>query len=156
MRFIPAVSPVQIQVPLPEAQPILRLLYGPLVKWLRHRPFTAVTWVQIPYGSPKTGSKSCSLFFYVFSRFAGITGNPGSFPVLFEDGSSRASGFPASPAGVFMRQTEDGDEKKKLSESRVRSRKLFVMQGFHHIRLLRRLCILPLFWPQSEWLRRSG
>ncbi len=23
----------------------------PLVKWLRHRPFTAVTWVQIPYGS---------------------------------------------------------------------------------------------------------
>ena len=24
---------------------------GPLVKWLRHRPFTAVTWVQIPYGS---------------------------------------------------------------------------------------------------------
>ena len=27
------------------------LFYGPLVKWLRHRPFTAVTWVQIPYGS---------------------------------------------------------------------------------------------------------
>ncbi len=26
-------------------------LNGPLVKWLRHRPFTAVTWVQIPYGS---------------------------------------------------------------------------------------------------------
>ena len=25
--------------------------YDPLVKWLRHRPFTAVTWVQIPYGS---------------------------------------------------------------------------------------------------------
>ena len=24
---------------------------GPLVKWLSHRPFTAVTWVQIPYGS---------------------------------------------------------------------------------------------------------
>ena len=24
---------------------------GPLVKWLRHCPFTAVTWVQIPYGS---------------------------------------------------------------------------------------------------------
>ena len=31
----------------------LRLLYGPLVKWLRHRPFTAVTWVRVPYGSPK-------------------------------------------------------------------------------------------------------
>ena len=26
---------------------------GPLVKWLRHRPFTAVTWVRVPYGSPK-------------------------------------------------------------------------------------------------------
>ena len=29
--------------------------YGPLVKWLRHRPFTAVTWVRIPYGSPDGG-----------------------------------------------------------------------------------------------------
>ncbi len=27
---------------------------GPLVKWLRHRPFTAVTRVRIPYGSPFT------------------------------------------------------------------------------------------------------
>ena len=26
--------------------------HGPLVKWLRHRPFTAVTRVRIPYGSP--------------------------------------------------------------------------------------------------------
>ena len=26
--------------------------YGPLVKWLRHGPFTAVTWVRFPYGSP--------------------------------------------------------------------------------------------------------
>ena len=34
----------------------LRLLYGPLVKWLRHRPFTAVTWVRVPYGSPKQSS----------------------------------------------------------------------------------------------------
>ena len=25
---------------------------GPLVKWLRHGPFTAVTWVRVPYGSP--------------------------------------------------------------------------------------------------------
>ena len=28
--------------------------YGPLVKRLRHGPFTAVTWVRFPYGSPKT------------------------------------------------------------------------------------------------------
>ena len=26
--------------------------HGPLVKWLRHRPFTAVTRVRVPYGSP--------------------------------------------------------------------------------------------------------
>ena len=26
--------------------------YGPLVKRLRHRPFTAESWVQFPYGSP--------------------------------------------------------------------------------------------------------
>ncbi len=30
-----------------------RYQFGPLVKRLRHRPFTAVTWVRFPYGSPK-------------------------------------------------------------------------------------------------------
>ena len=39
-----------------KAQQLLRLLSGPLVKWLRHRPFTAVTWVRVPYGSPDIGS----------------------------------------------------------------------------------------------------
>ena len=34
----------------------LRLNFGPLVKRLRHRPFTAVTWVRFPYGSPKISS----------------------------------------------------------------------------------------------------
>ena len=29
------------------------LLYGALVKRLRHGPFTAVTWVRFPYGSPR-------------------------------------------------------------------------------------------------------
>ena len=28
--------------------------YGPLVKRLRHRPFTAESWVRFPYGSPTT------------------------------------------------------------------------------------------------------
>ena len=36
-------SSVRIRLPLP----------GPLVKRLRHRPFTAVTWVRFPYGSPE-------------------------------------------------------------------------------------------------------
>ncbi len=58
MRFIPAVSPVRIQVPLPKRRRYfyLRLNLGPLVKRLRHRPFTAVTWVRFPYGSPKISS----------------------------------------------------------------------------------------------------
>ena len=45
----------------------LRLLYGPLVKWLRHRPFTAVTWVQIPYGSPKARVYSFTLVFSFYT-----------------------------------------------------------------------------------------
>ena len=58
MRFIPAVSPVQIQSPLPcslrcrASQGTPFQTHGPLVKWLRHGPFTAVTWVRVPYGSP--------------------------------------------------------------------------------------------------------
>ena len=67
MRFIPAVSPVQIQVPLPGPKdgpwPSFGALFkqgplgqqGPLVKWLRHRPFTAVTRVRVSYGSPYGG-----------------------------------------------------------------------------------------------------
>ncbi len=38
--------------------------YGPLVKRLRHRPFTAVTGVRFPYGSPsKTGTPKGVLVF---------------------------------------------------------------------------------------------
>ncbi len=43
MRFIPAVSLVRIQLQPPS---------GPMVKRLRHRPFTAVTRVRFPFGSP--------------------------------------------------------------------------------------------------------
>ena len=35
-----------------------------MVKRLRHGPFTAVTWVRFPYGSPKrTGAQKCSCSF---------------------------------------------------------------------------------------------
>ena len=38
----------------PKTYDIIPLLTsGPLVKRLRHRPFTAKTWVRFPYGSPK-------------------------------------------------------------------------------------------------------
>lgn len=29
-----------------------RYQFGPLVKWLRHHPFTVESWVQFPHGSP--------------------------------------------------------------------------------------------------------
>ena len=51
MRFIPAVSLVQIRLPLPRASSRGRNC-GPMVKRLRHRPFTAVTRVRFPFGSP--------------------------------------------------------------------------------------------------------
>ena len=35
---------------------------GPVVKWLRHRPFTAVSWVRIPSGSPRE-KKPCKRLF---------------------------------------------------------------------------------------------
>ena len=48
----------------------LQLIYGPLVKRLRHRPFTAESWVQFPYGSPHTFAHEwlnravCELLFF--------------------------------------------------------------------------------------------
>ena len=50
----------------------LRLLYGPLVKWLRHRPFTAVTWVRVPYGSPKRHPAARWGVFLILSSPAGL------------------------------------------------------------------------------------
>ena len=38
------------RVRIPRSPP---LRYGPLVKWLRHLPFTEVTGVRVPYGSPR-------------------------------------------------------------------------------------------------------
>ena len=44
--------------------------YGPLVKRLRHRPFTAESWVRFPYGSPQSlAEKSARFLFYVYCRF---------------------------------------------------------------------------------------
>src|SRR5699024_440227 len=38
------------RVQIPRSPPFF---YGPLVKWLRHRPFTGVSRVRIPYGSSR-------------------------------------------------------------------------------------------------------
>ena len=43
--------------------------YGPLVKRLRHRPFTAESWVRFPYGSPQNlAERSARFLFYVFRQ----------------------------------------------------------------------------------------
>ena len=60
MRFIPAVSVVRIHLQPPRSFPAPdrgpeKTIYGPMVKRLRHRPFTAVTRVRFPFGSPKGG-----------------------------------------------------------------------------------------------------
>ena len=43
-----------------------RYQYGPVVKRLRHRPFTAVTRVRVPSGSPEKNEAIASFFFYLF------------------------------------------------------------------------------------------
>ena len=46
---------------------------GPVVKWLRHRPFTAVSWVRIPSGSPQQKlpiyQVSREFYFFLLSQF---------------------------------------------------------------------------------------
>ena len=48
--------------------------HGPLVKRLRHRPFTAESWVQFPYGSPNymlgnsVNTPVSEFFFYTENR----------------------------------------------------------------------------------------
>ena len=43
---------------------------GPLVKRLRHGPFTAVTWVRFPYGSPKRKSTTIVVLFLFGGAYA--------------------------------------------------------------------------------------
>ena len=69
MRFIPAVSPVRIQVPLLQGTNYFVPLYlGPVVKRLRHRPFTAVSRVRFSSGSCKKITDLFSDLFYLLSK----------------------------------------------------------------------------------------
>ena len=45
-----------------------RYHFGPLVKRLRHGPFTAVTWVRFPYGSPKNTAGKYPFLQYFLSK----------------------------------------------------------------------------------------
>ena len=51
----------------------LLFLYGPLVKRLRQRPLTPLTWVRFPHGSPKNTPAYAGVFFRV-SRARNRTG----------------------------------------------------------------------------------
>ena len=44
------------------------LIYGPVVKRLRHRPFTAVTRVRFSSGSPQSTCRNTSAFFFVLKN----------------------------------------------------------------------------------------
>ena len=68
---------VQIRHPLPHL--------GPLVKRLRHGPFTAVTWVRFPYASPtkKQALRSECLFFCFVPRTRNRTHSRISRAVFF-------------------------------------------------------------------------
>ena len=45
------------------------LIYGPVVKRLRHRPFTAVTRVRFSSGSPRSTCRNAGAFFFMFLFF---------------------------------------------------------------------------------------
>ena len=56
---------------------------GPLVKRLRHGPFTAVTWVRFPYGSPDKKHCKSSAFLFLFLPIAPTAlSHPGRIVVL--------------------------------------------------------------------------
>ena len=52
--------------------------YGPLVKWLRHRPFTAVTRVRVSYGSPRKRTRLGRVLFSL--QWPCIMGTPLTAP----------------------------------------------------------------------------
>ena len=55
MRLLTAVSLVRVQQGELSEHEVryVKVIPGSMVKRLRHRPFTAVTWVRFPYGSPR-------------------------------------------------------------------------------------------------------
>ena len=53
-----------------------KITYGPLVKRLRHHPFTVVTWVRVPYGSPAKKHRKHPVLFCCLVLRTGNTTNP--------------------------------------------------------------------------------
>ena len=94
-------SSVRIRLPLP----------GPLVKRLRHRPFTAVTWVRFPYGSPEKFRHVCvGTFLYqnpYGNRKAGPEGET-NMPVAYWSGRGR---FPPDRTSQGRNLTGRGGER---------------------------------------------
>ncbi len=72
--------------------------YGPVVKRLRHRPFTAVTRVRFPSGSPKTAIMRMVAVFLFLSMPSFEDGNR-SAAVVNDDLNGRQSRGETEPAG---------------------------------------------------------
>ena len=56
----------------------VKVHHGPMVKWLRQRPLTPLTWVRIPLGSPKkalTGTQEIVVDATVLAAETVIVGN---------------------------------------------------------------------------------
>ena len=93
------------------------ILYGPLVKRLRHGPFTAVTWVRFPYGSPKHPAlKGAGCFFYIHVVWADVRESNSSCPPFAPAGhpNRHHGGVKTPPYGFpgqkfrFQKQVKDG------------------------------------------------
>ena len=55
---------IRVKACIKGSNPLLSV-YDPLVKWLRHHPFTVVSWVRIPYGSLFKAIRSLRVAFFV-------------------------------------------------------------------------------------------
>ncbi len=71
-------------------------IYGPFVKRLRHHPFTVVTWVRVPYGSPAKSTPFSVCFFAVCAPYGKV-----EEPIGFARGATELRRHsPRDPLGV--------------------------------------------------------
>ena len=93
-------------------------IYGPLVKRLRHHPFTVVTWVRVPYGSPAKSTPFSVCFFAVARTTWGEPTVRKMHSIFFAEGFPfMGNGKP--PYGSFLLYVPRTGRSKNPSGSRV-------------------------------------
>ena len=79
---------------------------GPMVKRLRHHPFTVVTWVQVPLGSPQSDIRKRSVdkrsFFACFFAVSGIFRSKNPFSSTWPIGGTGVESRLFSPLLSFL------------------------------------------------------